>query len=106
MCPLSESVSDVPAPHSSSPQEPRVPLPTLADKVNRQQVLVYVLLAQLLTFAESVLPELSFVTVGFWTRLHTKCRFNFFFSLLDSFFCSLNVLNFNSDPKFAVAPRL
>lgn len=63
------SVSDVPAPHSSSPQEPRAPLPTLAEKVNHQQVLVYVLLAQLFTFTAHVLQEQSFVTLGFLSFL-------------------------------------
>lgn len=64
------SVSDVPELHSCSPQEPRVPLPTLAEKVNHQQVPVYVLLAQLFTFMANVLQEQSFVTVGFLSFLH------------------------------------
>lgn len=122
---ISASVSDVPAPHSSSPQEPRVLLPTLAEKVNRRQVQVYVLPAQLFTFTENVLPELSFVTVGFLTRLHIIHRFKFFFCLLgfivcnlalwaavmkilrprETHFCPLNVLNFNSIRR-PVAPKL
>ena len=73
------SVSDVPAPHSSSPQEPRVPLPTLAEKVNHQQVLVYVLLAQLFTFTANVLQRQSFVTLGFLPVLHFTHRFNVHF---------------------------
>lgn len=76
---ISVSVSDVSAPHSPSPQELRVPLPTLAEKVNRQQVLVYVLLVQLFTFTENVLAEQSFVTVGFLTRLLVTPRFRFAF---------------------------
>lgn len=54
-------------------------LPTLAEKVNRQQVLVYVLLVQLFTFTENVLAEQSFVTVGFLTRLLVTPRFRFAF---------------------------
>lgn len=73
------SVSDVSAPHSPSPQELRVPLPTLAEKVNHQQVLVYVLLVQLFTFTENVLAEQSFVSVGFLTRLHVTRGFRFAF---------------------------
>lgn len=40
------------------------------EKVNDQQVLVYVLLAQLFTFTANVLQEQSFVTLGFVSFLH------------------------------------
>jgi len=49
-------------------KEPRVSFRTLAEKVNHQQVPVYVLLAQLFTFTGNVLKGTAFGHGGIFAR--------------------------------------